>query len=57
MPKASMCNKIKDPVKRRQCLSYKGSFAKKSSPKTDLAPGPGKPGSPYPKPKPKPPTY
>lgn len=29
MPSPKVCNKIKDPVKRKQCLSYSGSYAKK----------------------------
>ena len=31
MPSKSTCAKIKDPVKRKQCLSYTGSYAKKKT--------------------------
>ena len=31
MPGKSTCNKIKDPVKRKHCLSYSGSYAKKKT--------------------------
>ena len=29
MPSPTTCNKIKDPVERKKCLSYKGKYAKK----------------------------
>jgi hypothetical protein len=29
MPGKSTCAKIKDPVKRKRCLSYSGEYAKK----------------------------
>jgi|TARA_Y100000034_G_C6747931_1_gene332282 hypothetical protein len=29
MPPPKECNKIKDPAKRKRCLSYAGEYAKK----------------------------
>ena len=28
MPSPAVCNKIKDPEKRKKCLAYKGEYAK-----------------------------
>ena len=31
MPSKSVCNKIKDPAKRKRCKNYTGEFAKMKS--------------------------
>ena len=34
MPTPKECNKIKDPAKKKRCLSYAGEYAKKKKAKS-----------------------